>query len=1021
MKQQSNQIGYLARCVLFALGTGALSTSYLATAADNDAYDLKIPAQQAATSLLEIAEQANVQIVFSPEILRSVQAPALTGRYTVLEAIHESLTHTSLEVVQQSGNIYVIRTQTDSGASGEPAEKVERIQVVGSNIRGARSAGTLPVTALNEEDIVNTGAMSGDELLRSIPQIGDVAFNSERVIGGVNDARGDVSSINLRGIGTGYTLTTLNGRRLVLHPGTQTENFVPVSTVNANTLPVRGLARLDVLRDGAAAIYGSDAIAGVVNYVLKDDVDQSEVSISHGSTDGTSFSQTTLNGLTGFRFNQGRTYISLSGAYYKRNGMMADERDYSESLDNRYHAGIPADYQGVSALDGRLLGSPWGVFWGQNTGNFHIRPNGSDACDIQVSTDVCAASGTLPMDLRYDAAKDRSMTDDVERFNAFAYLTHEIDATTELFAEALWYSAEAVRLREQNHNLAAQRFMIAENAAYNPFGEVIELRNIRPTDVGPRRIEVDDYSYRLLTGVRGILGEWDWESAVLYSMANTLDTDYNRIRADKFQAAVNQTDPTQAYNIFIGGNVGHPNYGYGAQNTQQVIDTFTVDVTRESETELALWDVKFSNPEVFDWYAGSIGMAAGAEYRYESYQDIRDPLLSGAVPQYDQLTGAFLSESNVMGTSSTPSAKGSRNVLSIFAELDIPLHETLNMQVAGRYEKFSDVGSVLKPKVALGWSPHEIIQLRAAYAEGFRAPNLPQVVEDGVGRSNTRYDPLLDQRYGVLEIRGGNENLRPEESTHYSYGLVISPDKNWMVSIDFWDIEQKGIVGVLDSQAHLLYDALLRSEGGENEAIVRDSQGYVVHIENQYSNLNPRKIQGMDLAGRYSLDTDVGRFDFNVNVARLSKFEQTPDPRSAAVIAAQESGNPAVPQDIAVPGAGSLLGINGNPEWRGTASVNWQYESWLVHARMSYVGSFESSWVRNADGDNLPIPSWSTYDLMVSYNFKDKGWFDNTRVRFGVRNLADKAPPITSGSFGFISEVHSNRGRYLFGDVTFRF
>lgn len=1020
MKQQTHKLSYLVRCTLLALGTSVAVPAFAADT-NHSIHEINIPAQSAASSLLEIAEAANVQIIFSPEALRTVNAPALAGQYTVFEAIQRSLANSELEVVRQADNIYVVRARSENNASTPSTDRVERIQVVGSNIRGARSAGALPVTALSEEDIINTGAMSGDELLRSIPQIGDVAFNSERVIGGVNDARGDVSSINLRGIGTGYTLTTLNGRRLVLHPGTQTENFVPVSTVNANTLPVRGLARLEVLRDGAAAIYGSDAIAGVVNYVLKDDVDSSEFSMSHGTSDGTSFGQTTLNGLTGFRFNQGRTYLSLSGAYYKRDGMMASERDYASSLDNRFHPGIPDDFQGNSGLDGRLLGSPWGVFWGQNTGTFHLLPGDDANCTIAVDGDVCAASGTLPGDLRYDAAPDRSMTDDVTRLNAFAYLTHEVDATTEIFAEALWYSAEAKRVREQNHNLAAQRFIIAADAAFNPFGEDIELRNIRPTDVGLRRVVVDDYSYRLLTGIRGMYNSWDWETAALYSVANTLDTDYNRIRTDRFQAAINQTDPNLAYNIFIGGDPLNPNVGYGRQNSQAVIDTFTVDVTRESETELALWDFKISNPEAMNWYAGDIGMAAGVEYRYESYKDIRDPLLSGAVPQYDGVTGDLLSDSNVLGTSSTPSASGSRSVVSAFAELDVPLHSTLDMQVAARFENFSDVGSVLKPKVALSWVPHDMVQFRAAYAEGFRAPNLPQVVEDGVARSNTRYDPLLDSRYGVMEIRGGNDDLRPEESTHVSYGVVFAPVSNLMITLDWWDIEQKGIVGVLNSQTHLLYDALLRSEGSVNEAIVRDSDGYVMHIENQYSNLNPRKIQGMDTSIRYSVFSDFGRFDFDVNVARLSKFEQTPDPRSALVIAAQESGNPAVPNDVAVLGAGNLLGIDGNPEWRGTASINWRLDEWTVHARMNYVGSFDSSWVRNAAGEDLAIPAWRTYDLMASYELKSDRWVDSTRFRVGVRNLENAAPPVNSGSFGFISDVHSNRGRYLFADVTFRF
>jgi len=1021
MKNKQFKLGYLARCTLLALGT---SIAVPAIAAEPQQLD--IPAQNAATSLLELAEEANVQIIFSPEALRSVNAPAVSGELTVEEAISQILQNAELEVVQQGENTYVVRERNDESATPENSavaqeERIERIQVVGSNIRGARAAGALPVTFLSEEDIENTNAMSGDELLRSIPQIGDVAFNNERVIGGVNDARGDVSSINLRGIGTGYTLTTLNGRRLVLHPGTQTENFVPVATVNSNTLPVRGLSRLEVLRDGAAAIYGSDAIAGVVNYVLKDDVDSSEISVSHGGSDGTSLSQTTVNGLTGFRFNEGRTYVSLSGAYYNRNGMMASERSYSESLDRRFHPGIPEDYQGVGGLDNRLLGSPWGTFIGAESGTFHLLPQGEENCTMQIDSEVCAAPGLLPNDWRYDAAVDRSMTSDVERFNVFGYLTHEIDATTELFAEALWYSAETDRYREQNHNLAAQRFVISSDAAFNPLGEDVTIRNIRPTDVGPRHIVVEDYSYRLLTGIRGMRGIWDWETAALYSVANTLDTAYNRIRVDAFQNAINQTDPNLAYNPFFGGDPANPNRGVGRRNSQSVIDTFTTDVTRESETELALWDFKVSSPDALRWYAGDIGVAAGVEYRYESYQDTRDPLLSGEVPQFDQVTGAPLSDSNVLGSSSTPSAGGSRNVTSLFAELEVPLHDTVNMQVAARYENFSDVGSVTKPKVALSWTPNDIIQFRAAYAEGFRAPNLPQVVEQGVTRSNTRYDPLLDSRYGVAEVRGGNANLEPEESENLSYGFALAPMQNLLITVDWWNIEQKGIVGILNSQTHLLYDALLRSEGSVNEAIVRSDEGDVMYIENQYSNLNPRTIEGMDVAVNYHIDTDVGRFDFKVNVAQLSKFEQTPDPISARVIAEQEAGNPAVPADVAVLGAGDLLATNGNPEWRGMASVNWRTGPWNVHARMNYVGTFASTWVRNPDGDDLQIPAWRTYDLSTSYSFRDHDFMGDTRLRFGIRNITDEDPPLTSGSFGYVSDVHSNRGRYVFGDITVRF
>ncbi|MGO1329545.1 MAG: TonB-dependent receptor plug domain-containing protein, partial [Idiomarina loihiensis] len=382
-------------------------------------------------------------------------------------------------------------------------EAIEKITVVGSNIRGAQAAGRLPVTILDSDDIINTGAVTGDELLRSIPQVGDISFNNERSIGGVNDARGDVASINLRGIGTGNTLTLLNGRRLVLHPGTQTENFVPVTTVNSNTLPVTGLRRLEVLRDGASALYGTDAVAGVVNYVLKKEVTQTQLNLSAGNAEGTSMQQYLASGSTGVFFNDNKSHLSLSFAYYTRDEIGANERSYSASEDRRFNDRIPEAFVGDTQLDNRSLSSPWAIYDGENIGRFHIRPESMGDCFQTLSDGVCAAEGSIPRDMRYDSAQDQSMTSAIDRVNLFAYYTHSLAPNLELFGEALYYEALSKRRREQNANLTAQRFTISEDAAYNPFGETVTLRNIRPMDVGPRRIEVEDSSYRLLGGIKG--------------------------------------------------------------------------------------------------------------------------------------------------------------------------------------------------------------------------------------------------------------------------------------------------------------------------------------------------------------------------------------------------------------------------------------------------------------------------------------------------------------------------------------
>ncbi|MFU8784605.1 TonB-dependent receptor [Aliidiomarina sp.] len=1039
MKRLNRKLNYLTCCTLLALGAGVAASvstpAYAQIAEESTPYELSIPAQRTSSALLELAEATGVQIVFTPDLTRGQNSEALEGSYSVTEALTALLRGTGLGYTNTGETTYVVsRAAQSSGnrvqsgfadqvasAQGENSrDSVERIQVVGTNIRGARAAGNLPVTILSEEDIRDTAAATGDELMRSIPQVGDISFNNERTIGGVNDARGDVASINLRGIGTGNTLTLLNGRRLVLHPGTQTENFVPVTTVNSNTLPVAGLRRLEVLRDGAAALYGTDAIAGVINYVLKDDVDTTTLNLTYGHSEGTSLDQLTFNASSGFSFNDEKSHLSLSFAYYDRSAMPASERWYAADQDRRFAPGIPEQYQGNTALDNRTLSSIWGIFNGPGLGTFHIRPEEMGNCFEVLENGVCAASGSLPRDLYYDPAiADQTLSSAVERYNLYAYYTQELNSTTELFGEALYYSAESRRLREQNANLTAQRFTINADAAVNPFGVNVQLRNFRPIDTGQRRVVVDDTSYRLLAGLRGFRDLWDWETAVLYSRADTLDTAYNRIDMNAFYAAVNQTDINQAYNPFIGGNLANVNSGFGARNSDAVIAAITTDVTRDSMSELALWDFKISNPAIVEWYAGDIGMAAGVEYRYEGYADDRDDLLDGTRPFVNPTTGALISDSGVMGSSATPDASGSRNVISAYTEFLVPLHETVDMQVALRHENFSDVGSVTKPKLALSWVPANWLQLRGSYAEGFRAPNLPQVVEQGVTRSNTRTDPVIDRRYSVAEVRGGNTTLAPEDSKTLSYGFAVAPIENLLITVDWWNIEQTGVIGILNSQTHLLYDSLLRSEGSRNEAVVRNDELEVVFVENQYSNLDVREISGVDFSVAYRWDTRIGRFDWKLNAAHLSKFEQTPDPISAIVLAAQAEGNPAVPVDISVVGAGDLLRMNGNPKWRGFSSLNWRNNNWGAGVRANYVSDFYETSV-NVAGEPMGIPSWSTIDVFVDYRFRS-GLLDGSRLRVGARNIGNEDPPIADESFGYFSNVHSNRGRYWYMNYTYSF
>lgn len=935
---------------------------------------------------------------------------------------------------------------------------IEEVVVVGTQIKGADVAGTLPVSVLDQDDIALTGAVSGDELLRSIPQLGFVGFN-ESVTTGVNAARGDVNSINLRGLGTGNTLTLINGRRMVLHPGTQTENRIPVVTTNSNTLPVAGLQRVEVLRDGAAALYGTDAVAGVVNYVLADDYEGSQLSMRYGTSEGTSLDEYLLNGAHGFDFNGGRTHVTVSGSYYKRSGFEATERDYSSNADLRgAFAGDPL-FAGDTSLDNRsgtFLG--WGEFVYEGAGRHHLRPtvltrdNGAtltDAdCNFILSGGLCLDPGGSDRALRQNRNITRDLSSDSDRINLFSYLSHDFDNGYRLYGEASYYSAESDRNREQAGLLSNGRFQVPADYYWNPLGPVqfadgrvnpnrvvpagdpdvpdeglgFQLRAFAPLDTGFRQVNVEDESFRFVVGLEGSMGSWDFDTGVVYSEAETVDKTSNRISHTFFQQAL-LSDQPGTYNIFSGLDPADPASPFDpTPNPQSAIDPLLISVKRESETSLKLIDFKVSTNELIELPAGSVGVALGLEWREEDFDENRDPRSDGTIQFVDLVTGDFLNGSDIVGSSASPDADGSRRVTSAFAEFlipvlrDVPLAKSLDLQIAARYEDFSDVGSITRPKFAASWYPTDWLQVRAAYSEGFRAPNLTQTNIPAITVVNTVNDPVTGVSTGVEERRQGNENLDPEESENLTYGIVLTPLPGLTITADYWEIEQDGVVGLLNADNAVLLDSILRSQGSSFDRLVRDPiSNEPVVFNDTFQNQELREIAGFDVSVFYSMDSGLGSFDFKVNGAYLSKFDQSPGAEQQLIIDAGLAPN----------GSGSLIKQNGRPRWRGTLSALWSKEAWAAGLFVNYVGDVVDTSTR-ADGDTadpgrpLPVDEFITVNTHVDYRFQD-GALDGTRLRLGVRNLFDEEPATTDEQLGYFGSLHSNRGRYLYFDVSHRF
>ncbi|MDH4743664.1 TonB-dependent receptor [Sphingomonas sp. CBMAI 2297] len=992
----------------------------------------------------------------------------------------------------------------EAPAAQEGSVATDEIVVVGTQIKGASTTAALPVSVIDANQIDATGALSGDELFRSIPQAGDVTFNEANNPQTSNAARGDVNSINLRNLGVGNTLVLLNGRRLVNHPTSQAgDGNVPVLGYNANSLPVAGIQRLEILRDGAAAIYGSDAVAGVVNTVTKTNIHGGSLDFRYGGAEGTHRREFQVTGTAGSNFAGGRGNVSLYLDYTHRTAQLAEDQPYT-ATDNlmSYFANDPA-YAGNLTADGRATQSPWAnlaVVGGPGTirrspgnqaltssaGAFHTQSSANPGCLVALSADTCLGSGTRATastlrSERFDTRPGTTVSPRINRYNSFASAHYDISDSLTVYGEAGFYYAETRRIQPPTINLNA--IVIPASNYWNPFGPTtingqpnpnripnltnvpaaglpVRLSTYRFVDAGNQVVNVTNWQSRFLGGLKGQIGSFDFDSAFLYSAAQATDVS-NAINMTKLQQNLALSTP-DAYNPFSGGCAATPSVGDCSPASAATIDSFQFKLKRRSRTTLALADFKMSNARLLALPGGNLGVAFGIEGRRETQRDDRDPNLNGTIGFVDMVTGET-NLSNVAAVSPTPSTKGHREVFSAFAELAVPLVSPemrvplvhrLDVQLAGRYEHYSDFGSVAKPKVAAAWDLVDGLRIRGSWSQGFRAPNLEQTNTVAYSRLNSNTDYYrceADLRAGRIAnysacSRGisysifvsGNPNLKPENSTSWTLGTVLQPKfipesaGRLTLTADFWSIKQTGIVGQFGAQNALVLDYLLRLQGSSNPNVIRAAPtaddtpvftgtglapaGVVTRINDQFVNLLPQTVQGVDLALLYNVRTGIGKFDLALNGARLTKFSRDTPPAVQALFDARTAGqiNAATP----LTDARDLIADRGKPKWRVTGSLTWSKSGWQIGAFANYIDTVYDSNFLDANGRPYKLDGQVTFNLYTQYRFKG-GVLDDTRIRIGARNIFDKQPPITAD--GYLGSLYSPYGRHLYMTIGKRF
>ena len=955
-------------------------------------------------------------------------------------------------------------------------EEVEEVVVVGSQIKGAKITGALPVSVVSGIDIEATGVDSGEDLLEHIAEQGQNYFTeAEDASGGVNASRGDVGAYNLRNLGVGNTLTLLNGRRLVNSPGYQTEliggDYVPTVSVNSNLIPVTGIERLEILRDGASAVYGADAVAGVINNVLQDDYEGLSITARVSGYDHFGAEDTKITAKWGSFFNDGNTNVSIFFDHYDRENINAQEDPRWGAGDHRPFVDDDSPWKTSTSFRNLSSNSLYGQFdmvsssehsgesynhlWTDSNGEFEIFPLGDAKCTNRGHPLFDTGYGTcIAQDgngaLRSNFWGPTDVRSELVRTNIVMFINHEMQNGMESFTEFAYYESDSDRTAHASYAFSSSKHRVGPDNYYlNQLkvdvdgvptaifaGKNLYIDNYRYEE-RQRLVNVKKETYRFLQGFRGTRGEWDWETAFVTSKATSDDVTSNRMSNNLLKEALYDSTAA-AYNPFSAG-------------VNSNIERTLIDVYRKGESELTMVDFKISNPNVW----GDIGLLLGMEYRDEEISDDRDPRLDGTITYTDYEGDTYPLVADVLNSSPTADVYGSRDVMSIFMEMQIPVTDKINMQTALRHEDFSDYGDSTVGKIALGWEVTPWMDFRASVSSAFRAPNIVQVNEKTVVRSGTRYDRAAfqvnavqdvqnvidsDSRYTIQRMATGAENLEAEESDNSSFGFVLSPTDDLIITVDTWSIEKDKTIGLFGRENQTVNDMLLRFSNGTNNCstfagdplVVREAPdegdaagfaaagvcpfGDIKFIKNEYTNMAKRTVEGTDVGIYYNIESNYGDFDVRYIGTFLDKFEQKASGEFARLQAEKDAG--VIPESIPLKGFGDLLEKDGIYDNKHTVRFTWDKGPYRVSLSGLKKGSFVQTSLGTKNGVPYLIPSMTTLNLTMSYDF-ELGNHD-ARVRFAVKNLEDERAPTADRYYGYYADAHQDYGRNYWVDFTLR-
>lgn len=828
-------------------------------------------------------------------------------------------------------------------AADEQATQVGEVIVTGSRLAGAGRMSSIETV---DSEMLKAAGISDMSQLTAV-----IASNSgsEARIDQLNNPQSSgTAQFNLRNLGLGSTLVLVDGQRWTNSAVVATDGsaFVDINSL----IPTIALERVEIAKDGASAIYGSDAVAGVVNFITRKDTPPTTLQARYGATKGSD--ETSIEALSGLDTSNGR--LLLAASYFHRSALSSDERDFTQA----------ENYGRAAWTAVTSYGQP-GSYYLPSLGQYRPDPDCDDPAFVGTYR-----NGQADVFCRLDYSDFFDLVPEETRYQLFADYRGQM-GELETWAQASWASTETIARQSPSLPILSRSLTVPANHPDNPFGEDVVFRGRLLGGLsGASKAQFNYETMRLAGGLSGRFNSgWSWD---VYSTYSHQSVDYRKpdVLGTPLQQALNGVGGTY-YNPF-----GSALLGTGNANAPGLIEALAGETRLDGRSDLWTLDAQTSG-QVYSSAALAVDIVAGLQYRSSGFRhDWNEDVNSG-----DLLTAGY-----------SPDFDGRQEAYAAYVEGRAKIGSSLETQMAARYESYGDNSGKISPKLAVRWDATELFALRGSIGTSYRAPSVYTI-----HGAQAAQPSVLDGGSFVFvnTLTSGDPALRPERSEHLTYGLLWQPSEGFSLAVDRWRYDYSDLV-IKEAPQPIIDRARADDAAGlsgtdAQNRVTRNASGGISMVQLYFVNASSILTEGMDVTGRYQRPVFDGQLSLKANWSWVDRY----DIRVAA-------------DGPVVSGLGSTnLNTIGRslPEHRGEFSATWENADHTLTALVHHTGSYSND---RAGITRAYIASQTTADLHYTLKLTP-----DLQLNVGAVNIFDKAPPLAQFFLAYDPVTSDPRGRVL--------